>query len=342
MKLKKLVAVVFVTITAVQIFSTSVYASNVIDSHRKDGIPAYTTKELQVMSEDSKERLGSIPAGTAFRYVENTGDTLKIAWGQNYGFVKGESVLRDHEVAEYAIAHRNMFSVLVRVHKDKANLFSETTQKTIAVAQKDTVFLAEDTLDYFYKVSFDGKSALLSKEDVDSSIYVKMKSFKHDVLDIQSLAAQIQNARESVQAAGAKIRNAEYKFGLEVCSLVREQIVRYALQFVGNPYVWGGTSLTDGADCSGFTGSVFAHFGVTLPRCSWQQADVGKRVTLGELQPGDLVFYKHGAAIGHVAMYAGNGKVVHAKGSRYGITVTDMNYNTPYCAVDVISDYLER
>lgn len=113
-------------------------------------------------------------------------------------------------------------------------------------------------------------------------------------------------------------------------------VASYALQFIGNPYVWGGSSLTNGADCSGFTMSVYAHFGYGLPHSSASQSGCGRAVSLSELQPGDLVFYRHGGSIGHVALYIGGGRVVHAQSKRTGITTSSVNYRTPACARRII------
>ena len=95
-------------------------------------------------------------------------------------------------------------------------------------------------------------------------------------------------------------------------------VVDYATQFVGNPYVWGGTSLTNGADCSGFVQSVYANFGVSLPRTSYEQQNAGTEVSYSDAQPGDLICYG-----GHVAIYMGNGQIVHASNSRDGIKVSN-------------------
>lgn len=95
-------------------------------------------------------------------------------------------------------------------------------------------------------------------------------------------------------------------------------IVDYATQFVGNPYVWGGTSLTGGADCSGFTQSVYAQFGYSLPRTSYEQQNWGTEVSYADAQPGDLICYG-----GHVAIYMGNGQIVHASNSRDGIKISN-------------------
>ncbi|MCI8318143.1 MAG: SH3 domain-containing protein [Lachnospiraceae bacterium] len=111
-----------------------------------------------------------------------------------------------------------------------------------------------------------------------------------------------------------------------------QQIVDFAVQYVGCPYVWGGTSLTNGADCSGFTQSVMANFGIYIPRVAADQAYGGTPVSLSEIQAGDLLFYEGGGGIGHVTIYMGNGQVVHASTSDTGIIISDYSYRTPVSA----------
>ena len=109
---------------------------------------------------------------------------------------------------------------------------------------------------------------------------------------------------------------------------IRESMLEFASQFIGNPYVWGGTSLTDGADCSGFVMSVFANFGYELPRVAAAQYEASQKKDISQMETGDLVFYGAGG-INHVALYIGDGKVVHALNSNKGIVITDYNYDTP-------------
>ena len=113
---------------------------------------------------------------------------------------------------------------------------------------------------------------------------------------------------------------------------VGQQIANYAVQFVGNPYVWGGTSLTDGADCSGFSMSVFANFGIGLSRTAESQSYGGTPVDFGSLMPGDLIFYNSTGSIDHVAIYIGGGQIVHAANSNKGIIISDAYYQSPVCA----------
>lgn len=113
-------------------------------------------------------------------------------------------------------------------------------------------------------------------------------------------------------------------------------IAAYAQKFVGNKYVYGGSSLTNGTDCSGFTMSVYLQFGYSLPHSAAAQAGCGKKVSLSSLQPGDLVFYKNGGGIGHVAMYIGGGQVVHASNPTNGIMISSVRYRTPVCARRIV------
>lgn len=104
-------------------------------------------------------------------------------------------------------------------------------------------------------------------------------------------------------------------------------IANYAVRFVGNPYVSGGTSLTNGADCSGFTWAVHQHFGISIPRVSVDQAKGGKPVSIGSVQPGDILYYGN-----HVGIYIGNGQIVHASTQKSGIKISSYTYRTPICA----------
>ena len=116
-------------------------------------------------------------------------------------------------------------------------------------------------------------------------------------------------------------------------SSLGSEIAAYAQQFVGNPYVYGGASLTGGADCSGFTMAVFSHFGIGLPHNAAAQSGCGTQVALSDIQPGDLLFYDNGGGIGHVTIYIGNGQVCHASNERTGITISSLSYRNPVCAV---------
>ena len=119
---------------------------------------------------------------------------------------------------------------------------------------------------------------------------------------------------------------------------VREKILEKALSCVGNPYVWGGTSLTHGADCSGFVQSLYALFGYHLPRVAAAQSGVGTQIPVSDAAPGDLIFFARNGYVYHVAMYAGDGKTVEAYSSQYGIITKELSERNAVWATRIIED----
>ena len=132
---------------------------------------------------------------------------------------------------------------------------------------------------------------------------------------------------------------AELEAAIEVENDLRSEIVTYALQFVGNRYKYGGTNPNTGVDCSGFTSYVMRHAAeVELPHSSGGQSRMGRQVSSSEMRPGDIICYGSGKRINHVALYIGNGQIVHASTERTGIKVSRWNYRTPVRIVNVLGD----
>lgn len=148
------------------------------------------------------------------------------------------------------------------------------------------------------------------------------------------ISAEYAQVKENLDTA---ITMTELLYG-EGVSDVRVELCQYAKQFIGNPYVWGGTSLTKGADCSGFTLSVFKKYGIKLPHYSVSQSQMGTKVSLSEAKAGDLVFYAKGNTVNHVAIYLGNGQVVHASSPRTGIKISNVGYRTIHSIRNIIGD----
>ena len=140
----------------------------------------------------------------------------------------------------------------------------------------------------------------------------------------QDKAAALENIQQTVEETRKKAEEEA-----EAQRVARRQaVVDFALQFEGNPYVYGGTSLTNGADCSGFVMSVFANFGYSLPRVAADQCATSTKKDVSQLEPGDLVFYGNGY-IDHVALYIGDGKIIHASGAATGIKISNYDYQQP-------------
>ena len=166
---------------------------------------------------------------------------------------------------------------------------------------------------------------------------------KYDVIETTGDWIKIELDDESAGYVSANYVNLGYMLGraieFEEQESLRQQIVDYAMQYIGNPYVWGGESLTGGCDCSGFTMLVYRNFGVSLTHYSVSQAGEGTKVSSEDMQPGDLIFYAgRGGTINHVTMYIGNGKCISAQSRRAGIQVRSWTYRTPVKIVNVLDN----
>ena len=151
--------------------------------------------------------------------------------------------------------------------------------------------------------------------------------------------AEADSEEEEAAEAEADEAEAELEATIEVENDLRSEIVTYALQFVGNRYKYGGTNPNTGVDCSGFTSYVMRHAaGVELPHSSGGQSRMGRVVSSSEMRPGDIISYGSGKRINHVALYIGNGQIVHASTEKTGIKVSRWNYRTPVRIVNVLGD----
>lgn len=173
-------------------------------------------------------------------------------------------------------------------------------------------------------------SEIVAQAEVRAQEYQELKKEAKKYADAQEVARRAQEIKEETARIREKALKEAARQKEEKRVAKRQEVADFAVQFVGNPYVWGGTSLTNGADCSGFVMSVFANFGYELPRVAAVQYSSSQKKDLSELEVGDLVFY--GSEIYHVALYIGDGKVVHALNSNKGIVITDYDYETPVAA----------
>lgn len=178
--------------------------------------------------------------------------------------------------------------------------------------------------------------------DVEKNVaLVKVTDDKKGYMNAASIRAKIGFTNVKVDESVIKnVTQQVVKTNFGKVSKDRQELVKFALQYVGNKYVWGGNSLTDGVDCSGFTQQIYLHFGIKINRCSYEQVRNGQEITFDQLQPGDLIFYYDNGLkrIGHVALYIGDGQIVHAKSRKSGIVTNNWDYQTPYKAVTILGD----
>ncbi len=264
---------------------------------------------------ENEKIIGKLPSYAGCEILEDANGWYKISSGGITGYVKSDYILTGDEAKQAAMNHAELMAI---VHADRLNARTEpsTDAKIWTQISENERYHVAEQLDGWVKIEFD-ESGEGDGDDEISAAYV---------------------SSEFVEVRYALSEAIKFSPTEESASL-RSRIVNYAMKFLGNPYVWGGTSLTKGADCSGFTMSVMKNFGISLPHYSGSQAKSGKRIKSSEMRPGDLVFYGNSRGkINHVAMYIGNGQVINAASRRSGIKISTWNYRTPICIVDVIGN----
>lgn len=257
---------------------------------------------------DEEGRLvGKLPANAACEVLETEGDWTHIISGEVEGYVKSEYLLTGLQAK---MRVRTFLTDVVKVGTDGLNVRERPSTDAPIVTQVG----AGEVLEYV-----ETKGEWIAIKLDDEVVYVSA-----DYVEV-------------TQDLPVALTMTEVRYGAGV-SNVRADLCNFALQYVGNPYVWGGTSLTRGADCSGFVMSIFKNYGVSLPHSSVSQATMGKKISLGEAKAGDLVFYGNGRRINHVAIYLGGGQIVHASNKRTGIRVSNVYYRTPVKVVKILQD----
>lgn len=269
---------------------------------------ANVENHLNIREEPNEEAelVGILQKNAGCNIVETEGEWSKIESGKVTGYVKTEYLVTGEE----------------------ANALAEEVMTTVTIVNTETLYVREEP-------NTEAKILTLVPIDEELEVVEDLGDWVHIELDGDDsgyVSKEFVTLSHKLKTATTM---SELKYG-EGVSDVRVSIVQYACQFVGNPYVWGGTSLTNGADCSGFTMSVMAKYGVSLPHSSSAQANSGTRIDPSEALPGDLFFYGNGG-INHVAMYIGNGQVVHASSASTGIKISNAFYRTPICVTRVLN-----
>ena len=266
---------------------------------------------------DDGEFLGKFYNEAVGTLVAEEGDWLLITSGSVTGYVKKQYCVAGEEAAELAkqvgtrVATVEAATLYVRTEADGAS------EVLCMVPEGEELLVLEET-EGWAKVDVEEGQGWISTEYANvHSNYVTAESKEEEIARIAREAQERQKARAAAKKTTQKV---DYEVGEG--SEMGKAVVEYALQFVGNPYVFGGTSLTNGIDCSGFVMKVYENFGVTLPHSSKADRTEGYAVeSLEDALPGDLICYS-----GHVALYMGNDQIVHASNSKTGIIVSKVNY----------------
>lgn len=273
------------------------------------GMSVISSGNLNIRQEAStdSEVIGILTNHNACELLEDAGEWYKVTSGKVTGYVNKQYLVTGDEAE--AIAEQEIKTVAT-VNTETLNVRAEKSTEAAVLSQvgNSEAFTVNSVADGWVEISVDDSVGYISQDYV-------------------TLAQALPTAKTIEQV----------KYGDGV-SDVRASVVSYALQFVGNRYVWGGTSLEKGVDCSGFTMRILGKYGISLPHSSRAQPSYGKKISASEAKPGDLFFYGSGRSISHVAIYIGNGQIVHASNKRDGIKVSNAYYRNPICVARYLPD----
>lgn len=273
------------------------------------GMSVISSGNLNIRQEAStdSEVVGILTNHNACELLEDAGDWYKVTSGKVTGYVSKQYLVIGDEAE--AIAEQEIKTVAT-VNTETLNVRAEKSTEAAVLSQvgNSEAFTVNSVADGWVEISVDDSVGYISQDYV-------------------TLAQALPTAKTIEQV----------KYGDGV-SDVRASVVSYALQFVGNRYVWGGTSLENGVDCSGFTMRILGKYGVSLPHSSKAQPSCGTKISASDAKPGDLFFYGSGRSISHVAIYIGNGQIVHASNKRDGIKVSNAYYRNPICVTRYLPD----
>ena len=273
------------------------------------GMSVISSGNLNIRQEAStdSEVIGILTNHNACELLEDAGEWYKVTSGKVTGYVNKQYLVTGDEAE--SIAEQEIKTVAT-VNTETLNVRAEKSTEAAVLSQvgNSEAFTVNSVADGWVEISVDDSVGYISQDYV-------------------TLAQALPTAKTIEQV----------KYGDGV-SDVRASVVSYALQFVGNRYVWGGTSLEKGVDCSGFTMRILGKYGISLPHSSRAQPSYGTKISASEAKPGDLFFYGSGRSISHVAIYIGNGQIVHASNKRDGIKVSNAFYRSPICVTRYLPD----
>lgn len=268
--------------------------------------------------------IGKLTSKAAGDIIETVDGWYKIKSGTVTGYIAAdpELIATGQEAKDLAMQNAAQMAIITT---DVLNVRVEpnTDSKIWTQIVKDERYPVVDQQDGWVQIDLGSVDAEDGSQDGDEKAYISTRDNNVEVRYALNEAIKFTPAKDSGSGSSKNGSSGSKQSR-------RSQLVNYALQFVGNRYVWGGTSLTNGVDCSGFTMRVMEKFGVSLPHYSGSQAQMGKKVSSANMQPGDLIFYAGSSGkVNHVAIYIGNGRIVHAASRRSGIKTSTWNYRTP-------------
>ena len=272
--------------------------------------------------DEGSDWVGKLYNNSAAQVLEYLDGWTKIRSGEAEGYVPADALITGSEAMERAGEYENntvtVTASVLNVRDGQGTDARILTQ----VMENEQYQVTGDPVDGWYPVKVGDIDGWVSGGYVAEETSYSYGETKEEE---EERIAEEKAAQESATEVAAPLGKSTETAG--------QAVIDYACQFVGNPYVWGGTSLTDGADCSGFVQSVYAHFGINLPRTTYDMVNAGYAVSYEEAQPGDLILY---GDCSHVGLYMGDGNIVNALNSDKGICICSATYTNIYAVRRVL------
>ena len=276
--------------------------------------------------------IGKMPGGSACEILEEVDGWYKIKSGDVSGYVCADYILTGYDANIKAM---ETMETKLYVGVDVLNVRAEAStecQVSTSVCKGEYLEILEDESNGWYKICINNLEGYVSAEFVEKVNYLPTAVEIVEVKQNVSYGSNAQSTGSSTYVGPTfDISTLDQTVSQQAIDLIN-----YAMQFLGNPYVLGGNSLTNGTDCSGFTMLIFKQFGYSLPRCAGDYAYLPNRIPYTAAKPGDILLYDYGRGVGHVAIYIGNGQIIHASTPKGGIRIGTAYFVTPCAAVRVI------
>lgn len=273
--------------------------------------------------DENSDWVGKLYSNSTAEVLEYLDGWIKIRSGTAEGYVPADTLITGEDARGCAQEYENSTATVTAYSLNVRDGQGTDAQILTQIGQGEEYMITGDAVDGWYPVKVGEIDGWVSGDYIETETSYSYGETREEEEQriAEEKAQEEQQAQEAAAREAAAQQEAETQNVSAQTGSSGQAVIDYACQFIGNPYVWGGTSLTEGADCSGFVQSVYAHFGINLPRTSYDMRSAGYEVSYDEAQPGDLILYD-----GHVGLYMGDGNIVNAMNEEQGIGICSATY----------------
>ena len=273
--------------------------------------------------DENSDWVGKLYSDSTAEVLEYLDGWTKIRSGTAEGYVPADALITGEDARGCAQEYENSTATVTAYALNVRDGQGTDAEILTQIGQGEEYNITGDAVDGWYPVKVGAIDGWVSGDYIETETsysYGETREEEEQRIAEEKALEEQRALEEAAREAAEQQAAAAQETAVQAVSS-GQAVIDYACQFIGNPYVWGGTSLTEGADCSGFVQSVYAHFGVSLPRTSYDMRSAGYEVSYEEALPGDLILYD-----GHVGLYMGDGNIVNAMNEEQGIGICSATY----------------